>query len=101
MRNDFTTLLSGDGYRQVKDIDELDSLIKEHELLMSRPGRVFYIRSRDRAFRIDLVPEGYQIRQLWRRPRCAAIFVGRRELNQDLVGCALRHGFLFTERLQA
>ena len=84
---------------QVQDIDELTFRIKESEIVVGQPGRVFYLGEALRSVRLSLVPGGFQVDPQRGRPERREIFLTFNDLLSGRVGLAIEHGGLFTRRV--
>lgn len=84
---------------QVQDIDELTFRIKESEIVVGQPGRVFYLGQELRSIRLSFVPGGFQVDPQRGRPERRTIFLTLNELLSGRVGLAIEHGGLFTRRV--
>lgn len=83
----------------VSSVDDLDYLIKESELVLSRPGREFQASLNDTTlkYRVSRCGPGYEVtaiasEQCQGRP----YFVSRGDLAISTLGQAMSHGRLFT-----
>ena len=84
---------------QVQDVDELTFRIKESEIVVGQPGRVFYLGQELRSIRLSLVPGGFQVDPQRGRPERRTRFLTFNELLSGRVGFAIEHGWLFTRRV--
>jgi hypothetical protein len=86
-------------YVQVCALSVLEYLVKESEIVTSRPGRMFHIRSQDRPVLISLESGGFAIRSMGCGDASRTMYLPRRLLLDALLGHALKNGMLFTRRL--
>lgn len=84
---------------RVQDIDDLTFRIKESEIVVGQPGRVFYLGQELRSIRLSLVPGGFQVEPQRHRPERRAMFLTLNDLLSGRVGLAIDHGGLFSRRV--
>lgn len=91
------------GKVQVRDVEDLELLIKEAEVLSGKPGRLFVIEGASReVYRIACERYGYWVERVGEEsnPACSG-HVYPDQLDGHGLGNALREGRLFTPLLRA
>lgn len=86
------------GHLQVRNVADIEYLVKESEVVTGKPGRKFVIAGADRlTYLIQWQPDGYSVDRLDETDKpMNTIYLRPYEFRFHSLGTALLEGFLFT-----